>query len=62
VSSSRRGAVVTRDYKNSPDDCARALELLLKKPVSKAVEPAPEPDGRDGTKVQEDSANGILPD
>jgi hypothetical protein len=33
VSSSRRGAVVTRDYKNSPDDCARALELLLKKPV-----------------------------
>jgi hypothetical protein len=54
--------VVSREYKNSPDECARAISLLLKEPVSKAARPAPEPDSCDGTKSKEDSANGILPD
>ncbi len=52
--------IVSRDYKTSPDECARAIELLLKEPVSKAARPTPEPDGCDGTKSKEDSANGIL--
>ena len=51
---------VSREYKNSPDECARAIEMLLKASVSKAARPAPEPDGCDGTKSKEDSANGIL--
>ena len=54
--------IVSREYKNSPDDCAHAVELLLKEPISKAAKPAPEPDGCDGTKSKEDSANVILPD
>ena len=52
--------IVSREYKNSPEECARAIELLLTKSVSKAARPAPEPDGCDGTKSKEDSANGIL--
>jgi hypothetical protein len=37
--------VVSRTYRAAPDECARALTLLLKKPVIKEVaEPAPEPD------------------
>jgi hypothetical protein len=39
----RQIVTVFRDYKAAPDECARALELLLRKAVSKA----PEPDGRD---------------
>jgi hypothetical protein len=54
--------IVSREYKNSPEECARAIELLLKESASKAVRPAPEPDGCDGTKSKEDSANVILPD
>ncbi len=53
--------IVSREYKNSPDECARAIELLLKESVSKAARPALEPDGYDGTKSKEDSANVILP-
>jgi hypothetical protein len=33
----RTAAVVSRDYKTAPDYCARALELLLNKPVSKEI-------------------------
>jgi hypothetical protein len=58
----RQTITVFRDYKTAPDQCARALELLLKKSVSKAAEPTPEPDRCDGTKVKEDSASVILPD
>ena len=37
MSGSRRNAVpvVFREYRNAPDDCARALALLLKTTVSK---------------------------
>ena len=28
-------AIVSREYKHAPDVCARAIELLLKKPASK---------------------------
>jgi hypothetical protein len=45
--SSSRNAAVVRNYRAVPDDCARALQLLLKKPKSKAAEPTPEPDSRD---------------
>jgi hypothetical protein len=56
--------VVVREYRHSQDECVRALELLLKKAISNmAAERAPEPDGRDGPKLQRDSADGfILPD
>ena len=50
MSTPRQSITVSRDYQNFPGECARALELLLKKPVIKAAEPAPEPDGRDDTK------------
>jgi hypothetical protein len=36
--------VVSREYNPAPDVCARALELLLKKPVSKEAAPASRPD------------------
>ena len=35
---------VIRSYRHEPEACARALELLLEKPVNKAAELAPEPD------------------
>jgi hypothetical protein len=58
MSMPRQTITVFRDYKAAPDQCARALELLLRKPVSKA----PEPDGCDGTNmVKEDSVHVILP-
>jgi hypothetical protein len=38
---------VTREYRSSPDECTRAMELLLKKSVNKAARPAPEPDSPD---------------
>ena len=62
MSTPRQSTTVSRDYRNSPDECARALKLLLKESVSKAAEPTPEPDGHDGTTtVQGDSANVTLP-
>jgi hypothetical protein len=49
--------VVSRTYKPAPDECARALELLLKKSVSKkAAEPAPELDSHDDAK----ESNGCI--
>jgi len=65
VSGPRQGAVVSRSYDPALDQCVRALELLLRKPVSKeAAEPSPEPDGpKDGTKPKGDSAcESILPE
>jgi hypothetical protein len=43
MSGSGRNAtpIVSREYRSTPDDCARALELLLEKSVSKAARPAP---------------------
>jgi hypothetical protein len=55
--------ILSRQYKSAPAACESAVRLLLTTPCKeKAGEPTPEPAGRDGTKVQEDSANGILPD
>jgi len=55
-------SVVSREYRCVPDDCLRALRLLLEKSVSKAARPLPEPDGFDRTKSKEDSAHaGIMP-
>ena len=34
MSASRRSVIVSRKYQAAPDHCARALELLLKQPVS----------------------------
>jgi hypothetical protein len=36
----RKPATVSRDYQPSPDYCVHALELLLKKPVSKERGPS----------------------
>ncbi len=33
MSGPKRGIVVSRSYRPAPSECARALELLLKKPV-----------------------------
>jgi hypothetical protein len=65
MSNPRQNAIISRHYRNAPSCYAQALELLLKKPVRKmAAEPAPEPDGRDGTTVQgDDSADArIIPE
>jgi hypothetical protein len=53
VSGGRRVAppMVTRTYRPAPNDCARALEVLLSRSVVKmAAEFAPEPDGPNDTK------------
>jgi hypothetical protein len=63
LSGPRQKHIVSRNYKPAPDKCARALQILLDQPLTKmAGEPAPEPTGSDGTRIQEDSANVILPD
>jgi hypothetical protein len=58
VMSARKTITVIRTYRPEPEDCTRALELLLKKSSSKkATGPAPEPSGRDGTTIKGDSAD-----
>ncbi len=45
MSAPKQSIIVSRDYRNNPDSCTRALELLLKKlPVSKEGGPATAPD------------------
>ena len=39
VMSVRKNINVTRTYQPEPEDCARALQLLLKKPVSNESSP-----------------------
>jgi hypothetical protein len=58
MSGSRRSVpVVFREYMYAPDYCADALMSILKKPVNqKVVEPAREPNDRDGAEIKEDSA------
>jgi hypothetical protein len=59
----RKSISVTRANNPTPDACVRALQVLIHQPVMKMTDrPAPEPVGRDGTKVKEDSANVILPE
>jgi len=57
MSGSSRGVVVSREYVAAPDDCARALALLLKKSASR--EGSPEAASDDGTKSTEDSADAV---
>ncbi len=47
MSGSRQKVVVSRNYRAVPDDCARALEFLLKASVSKKAA------GRAGLKRRE---------
>jgi hypothetical protein len=58
MSGRRQNVVIARHYRNSPDDCARALELLLKKPGIKKG--GPETASDDGSKIKEDSADAII--
>jgi hypothetical protein len=51
VSASKRTVAVSRAYRPDPDYCIRALAMLLEKPVKEAVEPAPEPDGRNDAAI-----------
>ena len=44
VMSAPKRVIVSREYKPAPDDCARALELLLKASVSKGGGPDTAPD------------------
>jgi hypothetical protein len=60
VSGSKQTVTVSRSYRADPDYCIRALAMLVEKPVKEAAEPAPEPDGRDGTKLQGDSADAQI--
>jgi hypothetical protein len=60
IKSESPAAVVARQYRPDPNSCDNALRLLLEDSVrNKAAGPAPEPNGRDGTKVQGDSADAI---
>jgi hypothetical protein len=61
VSARKQRAIISREYRPVPDDCARALLLLLKKTVIEEVgRPAPEPADRDGTEVQGGSADAFI--
>jgi hypothetical protein len=58
MSRSKGSVVVTRTYIAAPDDCVRALELLLNKSVRKE---AARPGGPNhGTESKEDSAYGHI--
>lgn len=39
MSARKQNAIVSRRYQAAPDYCARALQLLLGKPVKKATRP-----------------------
>jgi hypothetical protein len=56
----RTAAVVERRYLAETDACERAIRSLLAGHVNKAAEPTPEPDGRDGTKAKESSADEFI--
>jgi hypothetical protein len=51
----RNTAVVSREYREAPDQCARALKLLLQKPVKQAAEQTPMPDGPDDVRKGQDA-------
>ncbi len=42
--------IVTRDYRNSPDECTRALALLLTKPINEGGPPTAPDDAMKGSK------------
>jgi hypothetical protein len=49
VTGSRQSIIVSRSYSPALDECARALELLLKKPIKKGG-PTTAPDDAEGLK------------
>jgi hypothetical protein len=57
MSTPKRRIVVSRHYRPTPDNCAHALELLLKKSVRKKGGPATAPDAR---KESDESGNVII--
>jgi hypothetical protein len=46
VMGARKNITVIRTYRPKPDDCARALQLLLKKPAKKGTRPGAPDDAR----------------
>jgi hypothetical protein len=48
MSNPRQSIMVSRGYRNAPDACVRALELLLKKSVGKEGGPATAPNSAKG--------------
>ena len=48
MSTCRQTITVSRDYKAAPDECARALEFLLKASVQKEGGPYTAPEDRKG--------------
>jgi hypothetical protein len=56
VRPSKQGIVVSRSYSLTPDHCARALALLLKKPASKKGGPTTAPESAKGG-LSDSSAN-----
>jgi hypothetical protein len=59
MSARKPSITVSRHYEAAPNDCARALALLLEKSTNKAAEPAPEPDGCDDVKKGQDAHTAI---
>jgi hypothetical protein len=60
VSVPRQSITVSRDYRNSPDECVRALELLLKKPAKEGgPHTAPEDAERSSGHIR---AKSIIPE
>jgi hypothetical protein len=53
-----RTPIVSRQYRNAPDHCAQALELLLKKLLIEGG-PANRPDA--GKEINEQSGKAIIP-
>jgi hypothetical protein len=47
VSGSKQGVIVSRNYRAVPDDCVRALAMLLEKSVIKEGGPATAPNDRE---------------
>lgn len=51
VNMRKQGVTISRVYRTEPDECARALELLLKAFVSKGGGPVTAPDDRKGLEI-----------
>ena len=62
MSAPKQGIVVSRSYVPDPNQCARALELLLKEAVSKkAARPGRPDDGKERSE-HDSPARDIIPD
>jgi hypothetical protein len=56
MSGSKHSVLVSRNYKTRPDDCARALELLLQTSERKEGGPAAAPDDAKERSMEDPSA------